>query len=156
MWLIFADLIWNILPDRNRSCPKDCNAMQKNKWKKKKKYDQNTVHWKASRISSNKHCIPAVSHICSLTTDPPTLTIFEPNSTPMVCELSSLSENFTTSPICYYNGFNFIVKAYFAVCQVLVRYNCFRSYYLHLLSMKWCSKQDLPLPALPIMRNLKR
>lgn len=38
-----------------------------------------------------KRSCPAVSHICNLTTEPPTFTILEPNSTPMVCELSSLS-----------------------------------------------------------------
>lgn len=34
---------------------------------------------------------PAVSHICSFTTEPPTFTMRDPNSTPIVCELSSLT-----------------------------------------------------------------
>lgn len=36
-------------------------------------------------------CTIVIYHIWSLTTDPPTLTIRDPNSTPIVCELSSLT-----------------------------------------------------------------
>lgn len=91
------------VPDRKRSCPEheiSCDRhMQIANEMQEEMVELLLLRCMCASVRLHKEKIrthsPAVSHIWSFTTDPPTLTIFEPNSTPMVCELSSLSANET-------------------------------------------------------------